>query len=81
MTRPPRRSRSLPALSLNAREAAPAQPPPHTAAHRWLAAGGSESGLMAIAGWTRSDMLVRYTRARASERAATEARRLNLGDL
>ncbi len=43
----------------------------HTAAHRWLAAGGSESGLMAIAGWTRTDMLVRYTRARASERAAT----------
>jgi|GEM_PF-591402 len=24
----------------------------HTAAHRWLAMGGSESGLMAIAGWT-----------------------------
>lgn len=53
----------------------------HTAAHRWLAAGGSESGLMAIAGWTRSDMLVRYTRARASERAAAEARRLDLGNL
>jgi integrase len=53
----------------------------HTAAHRWLAAGGSESGLMAIAGWTRTDMLVRYTRARASERAAVEARRLNLGEL
>lgn len=53
----------------------------HTAAHRWLAAGGSESGLMAIAGWTRSDMLVRYTRARASERAAVEARRLDLGNL
>lgn len=51
----------------------------HTAAHRWLAAGGSESGLMAIAGWTRTDMLVRYTRARASERAAEEARRLNIG--
>jgi integrase len=33
----------------------------HTAAHRWLAHGGSESGLMAIAGWTRTDMLVRYT--------------------
>ncbi|MGY2875871.1 integrase [Marmoricola sp. URHA0025 HA25] len=45
----------------------------HTAAHRWLAAGGSESGLMAIAGWTRTDMLIRYTRARASERAAAEA--------
>lgn len=53
----------------------------HTAAHRWLAAGGSESGLMAMAGWTRSDMLIRYTRARASERAAEEAWRLNLGDL
>ena len=53
----------------------------HTAAHRWLAAGGSESGLMAIAGWTRTDMLVRYTRARASERAADEARQLNLGEL
>jgi integrase len=50
----------------------------HTAA-RWLAAGGSESGLMAIAGWTRTDMLVRYTRVCASVRAADEARRLNLG--
>lgn len=53
----------------------------HTAAHRWLAAGGSESGLMAMAGWTRSEMLIRYTRAHASERAAEEAWRLNLGDL
>lgn len=53
----------------------------HTAAHRWLAAGGSEGGLMAVAGWTRPDMLVRYTRARASERAAVEARALNLGEL
>ncbi|BCT76923.1 tyrosine recombinase XerC [Sinomonas cyclohexanicum] len=53
----------------------------HTAAHRWLAAGGSEGGLMAVAGWSRPDMLVRYTKARASERAATEARSLNLGDL
>jgi integrase/recombinase XerD len=34
----------------------------HTAAHRWLAAGGSEGGLMAVAGWTRPDMLLRYTR-------------------
>jgi hypothetical protein len=53
----------------------------HTAAHRWLAAGGSESGLMAIAGWTRTDMLIRYTRACAGERAAAEARRLDLGNL
>jgi integrase/recombinase XerD len=53
----------------------------HTAAHRWLAAGGSEGGLMAVAGWTRPDMLLRYTKAQASERAADEARGLNLGDL
>lgn len=53
----------------------------HTAAHRWLAAGGSEGGLMAVAGWSQPDMLMRYTRARASERAASEARELNLGDL
>ncbi|MDP9393841.1 MAG: tyrosine-type recombinase/integrase [Actinomycetota bacterium] len=53
----------------------------HTAAHRWLAAGGSEGGLMTVAGWTRPDMLLRYTRAQAAERAAAEARKLNLGDL
>jgi integrase/recombinase XerD len=53
----------------------------HTAAHRWLAAGGSEGGLMAMAGWTRPDMLLRYTEARAEQRAADEARKLNLGDL
>ncbi len=53
----------------------------HTAAHRWLAHGGSESGLIAIAGWTCTGMLVRYTRAHAAERAAQEARRLNLGEL
>jgi hypothetical protein len=35
---------------------------------------------MAIAGWSRRDMLDRYTRATASERAAEEARRLGLGD-
>jgi integrase/recombinase XerD len=53
----------------------------HTAAHRWLAKGGSESGLMAVAGWTRPDMLMRYTAAQASARAAEEAQRLNLGEL
>lgn len=53
----------------------------HTAAHRWLAAGGSEGGLMAVAGWTRPDMLLRYTKAQASARAADEARGLNLGEL
>jgi integrase len=53
----------------------------HTAAHRWLAAGGSESGLMAVAGWTRPDMLMRYRKVQASARAAEEARKLNLAEL
>jgi integrase/recombinase XerD len=53
----------------------------HTAATRWLRAGGSESGLMAVAGWATRDMIDRYTGASASERAAAEARGLNLGDL
>lgn len=53
----------------------------HTAAHRWLAKGGSEGGLMAIAGWKRPEMLLRYTKARAEDRANDEARRLNLGEL
>jgi site-specific recombinase XerD len=53
----------------------------HTAAHRWRAAGGSEGGLMAVAGWSRRDLLDRNASATASERAAAEAKRLNLGDL
>ncbi len=52
-----------------------------TAATRWLRAGGSEQGLMAVAGWSTRAMLDRYTGASASERAAAEARGLNLGDL
>jgi integrase len=53
----------------------------HTAATRWLAAGGSEGGLMAVAGWRQRQMLDRYTAATAAERAADEAKRLRLGDL
>ncbi|MDA2893067.1 tyrosine-type recombinase/integrase [Mycolicibacterium sp. BiH015] len=53
----------------------------HTAAHRWLRAGGSEQGLMAVAGWSNRSMLDRYTSSSASERAADEARKLGLGDL
>lgn len=53
----------------------------HTAATRWLRAGGSEAGLMAVAGWSNRQMIDRYTGASASERAAAEARNLNLGDL
>jgi integrase len=51
----------------------------HTAATRWLRAGGSEQGLMAVAGWSTRAMLDRYTGASASERAAAEARSLDLG--
>jgi site-specific recombinase XerD len=53
----------------------------HTAASRWLAAGGSEGGLMAVAGWATRDMIDRYTRSTAADRAAVEARGLGLGDL
>lgn len=53
----------------------------HTAATRWLRAGGSEGGLMAVAGWSTRDMIDRYTGASAAERAATEARGLGLGEL
>lgn len=53
----------------------------HTAATRWLRAGGSEGGLMAVAGWSTRSMVDRYTGASAAERAANEARGLNLGEL
>jgi site-specific recombinase XerD len=53
----------------------------HTFASRWLSAGGSEGGLMAAAGWTSRQMVDRYSRATASERAMAEARRLGLGEL
>jgi len=53
----------------------------HTAATRWLAAGGSEGGLMATAGWSSRRMIDRYAAATAAQRAADESRRLNLGDL
>ncbi len=36
---------------------------------------------MAVAGWTRRDMIDRRTAATAAERAADEARTLGLGDL
>jgi integrase/recombinase XerD len=53
----------------------------HTAATRWLRAGGSEGGLMAVAGWSTRAMVDRYTGASAAKRAAAEARNLGLGDL
>jgi len=53
----------------------------HTGASRWLGAGGSEGGLMAVAGWSSRDMLARYVEDTAAERAAEESRHLGLGDL
>ena len=53
----------------------------HTAASRWLKAGGSEGGLMAIAGWTSRAMLDKYVEDSRAEMAADEARRLNLGEV
>ncbi|APE19457.1 recombinase XerD [Mycobacterium sp. WY10] len=52
----------------------------NTAATRWLRQGGSEGGLMAIAGWKDRSMLDRYVKASATERAISEAQRLQLGD-
>ena len=51
----------------------------HTAATRWLRSGGSEGGLMAVAGWSSRSMLDRYTAHSASERALAEARKLGIG--
>lgn len=53
----------------------------HTFADRWLDAGGSEGGLMQVAGWSDPTMVKRYSRARQAQRAVSEAKRLGLGDL
>lgn len=53
----------------------------HTSADRWLARGGSETGAMAMHGWSSPDMLQRYGRANREQRAIEEARKLNLGEL
>ena len=53
----------------------------HTAAVRWLASGGSETGLMAQSGWASRKMIDRYVRTAAEELASVEFDRLGLGDL
>jgi len=53
----------------------------HTSADRWLAAGGSETGAMAVHGWSSPEMLQRYGRANREQRAIEEARRLDRGEL
>jgi len=52
----------------------------HTFAHRWSVSGGSEVGLMQVAGWRDRGMLHRYARSAAAARATEESRHLNLGD-
>ena len=52
----------------------------HTSADRWMARGGSETGLMASHGWSSLEMVQRYGKANRERRAIEEARRLNLGD-
>lgn len=53
----------------------------NTFAVRWLRAGGSEAGLMSLAGWSTRAMIDRYTAASASERAVAEYRRTVLSEV
>ena len=50
----------------------------HTAAVRWLASGGSETGLMAQSGWASRKMIDRYVKSAAETLAAAEFDRLDL---
>lgn len=52
----------------------------HTAAHKWLAAGGQETSGMRIFGWKSHTMVSRYGAALADERAREEYRKLHLNE-
>jgi integrase/recombinase XerD len=51
----------------------------HTAAVRWLSAGGTETGLMAQSGWASRKMIDRYVKSAAEDLAAAEFDRLGMG--
>jgi integrase/recombinase XerD len=51
----------------------------HTAAIRWLRAGGSVTGLMAQGGWTDIAMVQRYIQTASEELAIEESHRLDGG--
>ena len=54
----------------------------HSFAHQWLAAGGNEGDLQRIAGWSSPQMLQRYGRSAADQRARDNYRKNPLwGDL
>ncbi|WP_069167244.1 tyrosine-type recombinase/integrase [Nocardia altamirensis] len=52
----------------------------HWFAHNWLANGGQEQDLMMLAGWRSRQMLARYGKSVADERAKAAHRRARLGD-
>ena len=52
----------------------------HTWAHEWLAAGGQEGDLQALAGWESGQMIGRYGASAKAERARDAHRRMALGD-
>ena len=52
----------------------------HDFSHRWKLVGGSDEGLMTIAGWTSEKMARHYGKSAQMERALAEQQRLALGD-
>ena len=52
----------------------------HTYAHEALSSGMQEGEVMALAGWRSREMLSRYAKSAARERAIAAARRLGIGD-
>jgi site-specific recombinase XerD len=51
----------------------------HSAAVRWLRKGGTETGLMAQAGWSSRTMVARYVQSASEQIAAEEFDRLDMG--
>jgi len=52
----------------------------HDFSHRWQDAGGSEHGLMLIAGWSSTKMARHYGKQAAAQRALAEQARIGIAD-